>query len=161
MRGSSNDGTAGVFAVEHRDVGGPQEFGEVAGAQDVRGGGADGHCDVHGADGGGDGLAQGEVELVESEGAAAGADPGDDGELVAAEPADETAAARPSGDPGGGLGEGQVADGVAEPVVDLLEAVEVGSAQVPRFLNVARPELACQVVAAAVPRTGSGSAGGT
>ena len=46
-------------------------------------------------------------------------------ELVAAEPADRVALAQDAGEPGGDAAQQLVAGGVAEGVVDVLEAVEV------------------------------------
>ena len=54
------------------------------------------------------------------------------GELVAAEPADRVVDARAVADPRGHRDEHRVAAGVAERVVDVLEAVEVDQHERPR-----------------------------
>lgn len=45
-------------------------------------------------------------------------------------------------------------------VVRVRQEIEDGSARVPRFLNVGKPEPACPLMAEPIPRAGSGEAGG-
>lgn len=82
-------------------------------------------------------------------------------ELIASEAADRGARARPGGEPGADRGEDGIARRVPEAIIDGLEPVGVGSTRVPGILNVGKPEPACQLMAAAVPRAGSGLADGT
>ncbi|MFB7555627.1 hypothetical protein [Streptomyces brevispora] len=86
---------------------------------------------------------------------------GDGDELVSAEASGIAVTAAPGGEAFGVDGQGDVPGGVAAGVVEVLEVVEVGSARVPGILNVGKPEPACQLMTAAVPRAGSGLADGT
>ncbi|RPK69012.1 hypothetical protein EES42_20025 [Streptomyces sp. ADI95-17] len=96
-------------------------------------------------------LKVGAVDAVEVWGLVADGD-----ELVSSEASDDAVTAAPGGEAFGVDGQGDVPGGVAVGVVEVLEVVEVGSARVPGILNVGKPEPACQLMAAAVPRAGSG-----
>ncbi|ROQ65262.1 hypothetical protein EDD95_8124 [Streptomyces sp. CEV 2-1] len=100
-------------------------------------------------------------QLLQALRAAAGGQLEDDCELIASEAAYGGVRARLGGEPGTDRGEDGVARRVAHAVIDLLEVIGVRSARVPGILNVGKPEPACQLMAAAVPRAGSGLADGT
>jgi hypothetical protein len=83
------------------------------------------------------------------------------GELIASEAACDAVLCGAFGQPAADRGECGVTGGLSVAVVELLEVVRVRSARVPGILNVGKPEPACQLMVAAVPRAGSGLADGT
>lgn len=141
--------------------------GGVGGGERVGEGGRGKLGDAAGADRGGQrqrrsGVGQRPVQCGGERLEVGGGQVLDDGdEFVSAQAAGGAVAAAPGAEPVGGGDEGGVPGGVAVGVVQGLEVVEVGSARVPGILNVGKPEPACQLMVAAVPRAGSGLADGT
>lgn len=105
--------------------GSAQECREVRGAGRVGGGGADGDAtgQLYALDG--DGPGEEVSELLDPQVPVAGADPGGDGELIAAQAADDAARACPVDEPGRHRGEGGVTRRVPAAVVQLLEMIDI------------------------------------
>jgi hypothetical protein len=113
------------FGVVHGDVGVADE--QVRGVGGVADGDADAGVDGHGDVVDGDGLLQGGDEALRDgvDGVVVGDVFDEDGELVAAESGGGVAGSQVAGEALADFGEERVAGGVAQPVVDGFEVVEV------------------------------------